>query len=63
MAERKPKKVLHSAVISVTAGGTTQRFELQGVDFDQKRDEAAMGIGRPIIDHIYNATEGKRAAK
>lgn len=63
MAERKPKKVLHNAIITVAAGGSSQTFELRAVDFDQKRDGAALSIGRPIIDYIYNSTEGKRANK
>lgn len=63
MADRGPKKVLHNAIITIASGGSSQTFELRDVDFDQKRDEAALGIGRPIIDHIYNTTEGKRAKK
>ena len=63
MAERKPKKVLHNATITVASGGGSQTFELRDVDFDQKRDEAALSIGRVIIDYIYNTTEGKRAEK
>lgn len=63
MAQRKPKKVLHGAIITVSAGGATQSFELKDMDFDQKRDAAALRVGRPIVDYIYNATEGKQAKK
>lgn len=63
MADRKPKRPLHNATITVASGGSSQTFELRDVDFDQSRDTAGLSIGRVIIDYIWATTEGRRATK
>lgn len=63
MANKKPNPNLHNALVTVSAGGSSEVFDLRDVNFDQKRDKAALDIGRVIIDYIYAQTEGKRTSK
>ena len=63
MAKKQDREPKYGASITVNAGGFMQNYQLRDIDFSQSRDEAALGIGRTIIDFIYNSTEGKRASK
>ena len=42
---------------TVQTRGRSAEFELSNVDFDQKRDEIALSIGRTLIDAAYNLQE------
>lgn len=54
---------VREAHVTVSVEWASKSFTIADISFDQKRREAAEGIGGAIIDFIYESTEGKRAAK
>lgn len=44
--------------ITLETDGKSLTFNLDNINFDRSRNEAALKIGRIIVDTIYNQVEG-----
>lgn len=44
--------------ITVETNGKSIIFKLDNINFDRSRDEAALKIGRQIVDAVYGQVEG-----